>query len=235
MSTMLTYDCWLQPVPFMTVFKAVQQRIDIINDNIDVLMSKERTELQDFNLTKLEQERDCLVKVKSVLVGDASAVYYCQDDKMYIPYILSEVNYLCDDVVYDKSKHRWIMTKREMPFSVYRGIIDFEGIYPNVVEGRERQIQLFIKARHNTLKGVCDNKNKRITGGKKNMVTTYIEKGDKKLEFNSIIEACKNNCRENGGKVKELNKVTVYIKPEESKAYWTLGDLKGFVPLVFAE
>lgn len=71
----------------------------------------------------------------------------------------------------------------------------------------------------------------------------YVEKGFQKALFSDIVASCMDACKEQGGKVKDIQQyLEVYVKPEESKAYYVLSaekcgtvgeDIKGSVDIIF--
>lgn len=71
----------------------------------------------------------------------------------------------------------------------------------------------------------------------------YVEKGFKKALFSDIVTACSEACKAQGARVKDIQQyLEVYVKPEESKAYYVLsaekcgvetGDITGSVDIAF--
>jgi len=66
------------------------------------------------------------------------------------------------------------------------------------------------------------------------MLETFVEKGNKKADVSDIIVACTKAANAQGLKVADIRKtMKVYIKPEESKAYYVVGDTVGSIAIDF--
>ena len=52
----------------------------------------------------------------------------------------------------------------------------------------------------------------------------YVEYHGKKELYQTMIDAVKSTWRANGGKVKDLNNIDLYYKPEEGMCYYVINN-----------
>ena len=69
----------------------------------------------------------------------------------------------------------------------------------------------------------------QVQAGKANL---YIQYQDQEYLETEIISRVKESCLLNGASSDELNTISIYLKPEDKKAYFTYGeDKSGFIEL----
>lgn len=59
----------------------------------------------------------------------------------------------------------------------------------------------------------------------------FIQYIDKEYLVNDIIEKIKEKCKTDGTEISDADKLSVYLKPEDQKAYYTYSDMSGFIEL----
>ena len=70
------------------------------------------------------------------------------------------------------------------------------------------------------------------TSASKETINFFIQYQDQEYLETEIISRVKESCLLNGASSDELNTISIYLKPEEKKAYFTYGeDKSGFIEL----
>lgn len=59
----------------------------------------------------------------------------------------------------------------------------------------------------------------------------YIQYQDKEYTCQEICEKVRALCKENGASDGELSSLSIYLKPEDKKAYFAYGEKNGFLDL----
>lgn len=71
-----------------------------------------------------------------------------------------------------------------------------------------------------------------ITSASKETINFFIQYQDQEYLETEIISRVKESCLLNGASSDELNTISIYLKPEDKKAYFTYGeDKSGFIEL----
>ena len=70
------------------------------------------------------------------------------------------------------------------------------------------------------------------TSASKETINFFIQYQDQEYLETEIISRVKESCLLNGASSDELNTISIYLKPEDKKAYFTYGENKsGFIEL----
>ena len=70
------------------------------------------------------------------------------------------------------------------------------------------------------------------TSASKETINFFIQYQDQEYLETEIISRVKESCLLNGASSDELNTISIYLKPEDKKAYFTYGeDKSGFIEL----
>ena len=70
------------------------------------------------------------------------------------------------------------------------------------------------------------------TSASKETIHFFIQSQDQEYLETEIISRVKESCLLNGASSDELNTISIYLKPEDKKAYFTYGeDKSGFIEL----
>ena len=70
------------------------------------------------------------------------------------------------------------------------------------------------------------------TSASKETINFFIQYQDQEYLETEIISRVKESCLLNGASSDELNAISIYLKPEDKKAYFTYGeDKSGFIEL----
>lgn len=217
--------------------KDLEKKIEDIGGNV----KKAEYMTTMFAIETNKKSIDSLTALHKAFKADKGSVYYCENDKDYIPYVLVSMPYDSYEPYYSEESNKWILKKTTVFYPTYKGFIDCAE-FPERCETWESRIQREILAIKNEALDICEAKNRQIEKTmsevnkpkEKFKMSTFIEKGTKKADYTTIVENCVADCKANGGKVKDSRaNMSVYIKPEDSKAYWVLGDKSGSVDISF--
>lgn len=70
------------------------------------------------------------------------------------------------------------------------------------------------------------------TSASKETINFFIQYQDQKYLETEIVSRVRESCLLNGASSDELNTISIYLKPEDKKAYFTYGENKsGFIEL----